>query len=115
LTTRFYFVMDYDYFSQWRSRVLLREMEARKILGVDRNAKNDEIQKAYRKLAKKYHPDKNPNKEHSHHQFVNIGNAYKTLIKGVDLPLDGEAIPGFIGLDSKEYFEWWKERWGTFC
>ena len=31
-----------------------------KILGVDKNATKDEIKKVFRRLAKKYHPDKNP-------------------------------------------------------
>eukprot|EP00484_Ammonia_sp_Unknown_P000509 CAMPEP_0197022772 /NCGR_PEP_ID=MMETSP1384-20130603/3586_1 /TAXON_ID=29189 /ORGANISM="Ammonia sp." /LENGTH=330 /DNA_ID=CAMNT_0042450875 /DNA_START=32 /DNA_END=1024 /DNA_ORIENTATION=+ len=51
-----------------------------KILGVDRNATPDQIKKAYRKLAMKWHPDKNPeNKEEAEQKFKEIGEAYSIL------------------------------------
>lgn len=49
------------------------------ILGVSRNANDDEIKKAYRKLAIKYHPDKNPDDKHAEEKFKEAAEAYEVL------------------------------------
>ena len=50
------------------------------VLGVSKNATQDEIKKAYRKLAKKYHPDANPdNKEEAEAKFKEVNEAYENL------------------------------------
>ncbi|KAM3697489.1 hypothetical protein ACJW30_06G117000 [Castanea mollissima] len=51
-----------------------------KILQVDRSAKDDDLKKAYRKLAMKWHPDKNPNnKKEAEAKFKQISEAYEVL------------------------------------
>lgn len=50
-----------------------------RILGVDRKATADEIRKAYRKLAVKYHPDKNPGDKKAEDRFKEINEAYEVL------------------------------------
>ncbi|XP_059641461.1 uncharacterized protein LOC132283521 [Cornus florida] len=51
-----------------------------KLLQVDRNAKEDDLKKAYRKLAMKWHPDKNPNnKKDAEAKFKQISEAYDVL------------------------------------
>lgn len=58
----------------------MAEQDYYKILGVDRNATLDEIKKAYRKLALKYHPDKaKGNKQEAEEQFKKISEAYAVL------------------------------------
>ena len=48
-------------------------------LGVSRNANADEIRKAYRKLAMKYHPDRNPDDKQAEERFKEINEAYQVL------------------------------------
>ena len=50
-----------------------------KILGVERKASEDEIRKAYRKLAKQHHPDYNPNNKQAEDRFKEINEAYEVL------------------------------------
>ncbi|HEY0788888.1 MAG TPA: DnaJ domain-containing protein, partial [Thermoanaerobaculia bacterium] len=49
------------------------------ILGVKNNATEDEIKKAYRKLARKYHPDVNPGDKASEAKFKELSEAYAVL------------------------------------
>lgn len=50
-----------------------------KVLGVQKTATQDEIKKAYRKLAQKYHPDMNQNNKESEEKFKEISEAYEVL------------------------------------
>jgi curved DNA-binding protein len=50
-----------------------------KILGVDKTASEDEIKKAYRKLARKLHPDLNPTDKEAHHKFQQVNEANEVL------------------------------------
>src|SRR5213592_1217068 len=50
-----------------------------KILGLDKNATAEDIKKAYRKLARKHHPDLNPNDKEAHKRFQQINEAHEVL------------------------------------
>jgi curved DNA-binding protein len=50
-----------------------------KVLGVERNASEADIRKAYRKLAMQYHPDRNPNDKQAEERFKEINEAYQVL------------------------------------
>ena len=49
------------------------------VMGVPKNAPEDEIKKAYRKLAKKYHPDLNPGDKEAEQKFKEVNEAYEVL------------------------------------
>lgn len=50
-----------------------------KVLGVDKNASEQDLRSAYRKLAVKYHPDKNPGNKEAEQKFKQIAEAYQVL------------------------------------
>jgi molecular chaperone DnaJ len=52
------------------------------ILSVTRSASGEEIKRSYRKLAVKYHPDKNPDDPHAEEKFKELGEAYDVLSDG---------------------------------
>ena len=49
------------------------------VLGVKRDASDDEIKKAYRKLARQYHPDRNPGDKQAEANFKEVQEAYDVL------------------------------------
>ena len=64
-----------------------------KVLGVSPSASDDEIQKAYRKLVKKYHPDVNPGDENAERKMREINAAYDQ-IRNIR---EGKATGGYSG------------------
>ncbi|CAH9142171.1 unnamed protein product [Cuscuta epithymum] len=76
-----------------------KTLDPYKVLGVDKNANQRNIQKAFHKLSLKYHPDKN-NEKGAQEKFAEINNAYEILSdedkrKNYDLYGDEKGAPGF--------------------
>src|SRR5437870_13167311 len=81
------------------------------ILGVSRNASAEEIRKAYRKLARKYHPDINPGNKEAENKFKEISVAYDVLSDPEKRKLYdefGEAglAAGFDPEKARSYRQW---------
>ena len=66
-----------------------------KVLGVARGASADEIQKAYRKLAKKHHPDLNPDDKAAQKRFKEVQQAYDVLSDEKKRKMYDQFGPGF--------------------
>jgi curved DNA-binding protein len=77
-----------------------------KILGVDRKASEEDIRKAYRKLAKQYHPDYNPNNKQAEEKFKDINEAYEVLS-------DSKKRSHYDRLGS-DYSQWQRRGTGDF-
>jgi len=92
------------------------------ILGISRNAAADEIKTAYRRIALKFHPDKNPGNKEAEEKFKAAAEAYAVLIDpekrsiydrfGHD-GLRGEGFSGFSGFNSN-IFEGFEDILGNF-
>ncbi|MBK8906850.1 MAG: molecular chaperone DnaJ [Rhodospirillales bacterium] len=50
-----------------------------RVLGIERDASNEDIKKAYRKLAMQFHPDRNPGNSQAEHKFKEVNQAYEVL------------------------------------
>ena len=65
-------------------------------LGVARDASADELKKAYRKLAVKYHPDKNPGDKEAEAKFKEISSAYDILKDSEKRAARGSGLLGTV-------------------
>src|SRR5437588_1191975 len=90
---------------------MAKEKDLYAVLGVGRNATADEIKKAYRKLARKHHPDLNPGNKQAEERFKQISVAHDVLTDSQKRKLYDEF--GFEGLQAgfdpgkaREYRRW---------
>ena len=67
------------------------------VLGIEKSASIDEIKRAYRKLAVKYHPDRNPGNKEAEEKFKEATEAYEVLSDDKKRPIYDQY--GFAGLD----------------
>lgn len=97
---------------------LLLEQRAREVLGVPEKASPGEIKRAYRKLAKAYHPDLGADDPSRHDKFVAIAESYDILTKRSSstrrYSLHRKPIRLPRAVDEPEYFRWWLDRYGDF-
>lgn len=89
-----------------------------KILGLDKNAGKDQIKKAYRKLAREYHPDVNPGNKEAEAKFKDISAAYGCLGDDEKRKLYDEfgeegLRAGFDTENARKYKEWQSQKQKT--
>lgn len=70
------------------------------VLGISRDATQEEVKKAYHRLARQYHPDRNPDSDGS--EFREVNEAYLKIINN---KTDDSPFSKFIGIDFKNLFQ----------
>jgi len=88
-----------------------QERLARRVLGVSENADMAKIQKAFRGLAMKYHPDRNPGNEKALQRLKRVINAYEFLKGNEDLVV----LPDEGGAAERRIGNYHNTEWGFFC
>src|SRR5438105_4763703 len=87
------------------------------ILGVSKTATEDEVRAAYRKLARKHHPDVNPGKKAAEAQFKEISAAYEVLSDPEKRKLydefGQEGLRGGFDPDQARAYRTWQDRRGA--
>ena len=74
------------------------------VLGVGKDASADEIKHAYKKLAIKYHPDKNPGDKEAEEKFKEAAEAYDVLsnpLGGLPIPTERTGVCGAVLLGTR--------------
>jgi len=109
---------DYE-FGKRITRDLQDRRAARKILGVDEDASQKALKKAYRRASLKYHPDHNPNDSDAHKKFSLVNCAYELLTEDKPCEMLLEEIKSWEGVPEDDkykldnpwgHFLWWREK-----
>jgi len=91
-----------------------------KVLEVDEIADKEQIKKAYRRVAIKFHPDKNPRDPEANKKFTLVKCAYELLVEDKPCPALLEEINSWLGVPENDkynlanrwgHFLWWHEKY----
>ena len=95
----------------------MAEKDLYELLGVSKTATEDEIRKAYRKLARKHHPDVNPGNQGAEARFKEISGAYEVLVDAEKRKLydefGHEGLKGGFDPERARAYETWQSRRGA--
>lgn len=92
---------------------------ARKILNINETTDKNQLKKAYRQVAMKFHPDKNPNDPDANKKFTIVKCAYELLAEDKPCPELLEEINSWSGIPENDkykldnpwgHFLWWREK-----